>query len=390
MRQASDFIERCRMDDALREADHRKDEFLATLAHELRNPLAPIRNAVQILRLEESPSPELKFTRDVLDRQTQQMSRLLDDLMDVSRIVGNRIDLRTERVDLASVLQAAVETSRPVIDGPGHAFSFMLPFERVHVDADATRLTQVFANLLNNAATYSEPKGRITLSARRDGNEVVVSVRDQGIGIPKEMLPRIFDLFTQVDRSLERSHAGLGIGLTLVKRLVELHGGHITAHSEGAGKGAEFIVRLPVSSAPMTQEFRGTSAMEGTDASVPRRVLVVDDNSDAATSLEVMLRMLGHETRTAFDGLVGLEVAAEFLPEVVFLDIGMAKMNGYEVARRLREQPWGKHIVLIAVTGWGQAEDRRRTTEAGFDHHVVKPADPLVLASLLGSLTRKA
>ena len=390
MRQAADFIERCRMDEALREADRRKDEFLATLAHELRNPLAPIRNAVQILRLEESPSPELKYTREVLDRQTQQMSRLLDDLMDVSRIVRNRIDLHTERVDVASVLQAAVETSRPVIDGPGHAFSFILPLERIHVDADATRLTQVFANLLNNAATYSEPKGRISLSAQRDGNEVVIAVRDHGMGIPKEMLPRIFDLFTQVDRSLGRSHSGLGIGLTLVKRLVELHGGHVTAHSEGAGTGAEFIVRLPVSSGPMTPGSRAMSTSEGTEESVPRRVLVVDDNRDAATSLELMLRMLGHETRAAFDGSTGLEVAAEFRPDVVFLDIGMAKMNGYEVARRLREQPWGNQIVLIAVTGWGQAEDKRRTAEAGFDHHVVKPADPHVLTSLLASLARKA
>jgi len=388
IRMAADFIERCRIDETLREADRRKDEFLATLAHELRNPLAPIRNAVHILHLEGSLSSELKLARDVIDRQTRQMSRLLDDLMDVSRIVRDRIDLRKERVDLGRVLQEAVEISRPLIDGRGHAFSLVQPPEPVHVEADATRLAQVFSNLLNNAATYSEPKGRIVVAVERHGDEVVIFVRDHGMGIPKEMLSRIFDLFTQVDRSFERSHAGLGIGLTLVKRLVELHGGRITAHSDGAGTGAEFMVRLPVSSAPMMPRSHGTGDTGIADASARCRVLVVDDNSDAATSLSLMLGMMGHETRTAFDGFDGLEVAAEFRPDVIFLDIGMAKMNGYEMARRLRAQPWGKHVVLIAVTGWGQAEDKRRSAEAGFDHHVVKPADPLALAKLLGSLAR--
>jgi PAS domain S-box-containing protein len=388
-RQAAGFVERCRSDEALLQADRQKDEFLATLAHELRNPLAPIRNAVQLMRLKRDPSPELQWAGDVIDRQMQHMVRLIDDLMDVSRITRNRIELRKLRTDLAGVLRAAVEAGRPLIDGLGHELTLVLPDEPLYVDADPTRLAQVFSNLLNNAAKYSAPRGRIFLTARAEGNAAVVSVRDEGVGIPGEMLSKIFDLFTQVDRSLERSHGGLGIGLTLVKRLVEMHGGSVVARSDGPGKGSEFVVRLPIPLATAATGSRPTSDIAAVHAPTPHCILIVDDNNDAATSLAVMLRTLGYETRTACDGVAALEVAAAHPPDVVLLDIGMPKMSGYEVARRIREKPWGQRVVLIAVTGWGQVEHHRLTTEAGFDHHLVKPADPAALASLLASLPAK-
>jgi len=386
VRQAADFIERCRTDEALRRADRQKDEFLATLAHELRNPLAPVRNAIQILRLKGPLSPDVQWARDVIDRQMQQMTRLIDDLMDLSRITRNRIELRKERVDLARVLHGAVETSRPLVDASGHELSVVLPPEPVYVDADPARLAQVFANLLNNAAKYSEPNGRIALTVDRQGSDIAVSVRDGGIGIPEEMLPRIFDPFSQVNQSLERCQGGLGIGLTLVKRLVEMHGGSVAAHSAGTGKGSEFVVRLPIPIALAAPGSPATPDEPVAEAPARWRLLVIDDNNDAATSLGMMLSTLGYETRTAYDGLAGLEAAAEFRPDVVLLDIGMPMMNGYDVARRIREQPWGKEIVLIAVTGWGQTEHRQRTSEAGFDHHLVKPVDPAALAKLIASL----
>ena len=378
------------LEDALRQADHRKDEFLATLAHELRNPLAPIRNAVEILRLKGPPSLELQWAREVIDRQVQQMTRLIDDLMDVSRITRNKIELRKELVELGAILQSAVETSRPLIDASGHSITVSLPQQPIHLNADATRMAQVFSNLLNNAAKYSEKPGRIELSVEREEDEVAVRVRDHGIGIPRAMLARIFDLFTQVDRSLERAHGGLGIGLTLVKRLVEMHGGSVTAQSEGAGKGSVFIVRLPVPAALPTSNDEPIPDDAPLDAPQAHRILIVDDNDDAATSLSVMLTMFGYDTRTAADGLAGLEAAMEFQPEAILLDIGIPKLNGYDVARRVREQSWGKEIVLIAVTGWGQAEDLQRTIEAGFDHHLVKPVDPTDLTRLLSSLTAES
>ena len=389
VRQAADFIERCRTDESLQAADKRKDEFLATLAHELRNPLAPVRNAIQILQLRGPETKELQWARDVIDRQMQQMSRLIDDLMDVSRITRGRLDLRKERVELARVLQGAVETSRPLIDGSGHELTVALPAEPIYLNADITRLAQVFSNLLNNAAKYSERGGQIVLAAERQGSDVAVSVRDTGIGISREMLPRIFDMFTQVDRSLERTRGGLGIGLTLVKRLVEMHGGSVEARSDGPGKGSEFLVRLPIPVLNVPPRSRPPDGDEPAVASARSRILVADDNKDAATTLSVMLGILGYETRVAHDGSAALEAAAEFLPDVALLDIGMPKMNGYDVARGLREQPWGKDVVLIAVTGWGQAEDKQRTLEAGFDHHWVKPVDPTALASLLALVTRE-
>ena len=382
----TDVTELRELEDALLEADHRKDEFLATLAHELRNPLAPVRNAVQILRLKGPPSLEVQWAREVIDRQVQQMTRLIDDLMDVSRITRDKIELRKENVELGAILQSAVETSRPLIDASGHAMVVSLPTQPIYLNADSTRMAQVFSNLLNNAAKYSEKSGRIDLSVKSDGDEVVVFIRDQGIGIPPEMLPRIFDLFTQVDRSLERAHGGLGIGLTLVRRLIEMHGGTITAQSDGSGRGSTFIVRLPIAAALPTPELP-PPAHTPVDASRTHRILIVDDNDDAATSLSVMLTILGYETRTAADGVSGWEAAQEFRPQTILLDIGIPKMNGYDVARHIREQPWGEKIVLIAVTGWGQAEDIQRTLEAGFDHHLVKPVDPADLTTLLSSVT---
>jgi signal transduction histidine kinase/ActR/RegA family two-component response regulator len=385
-----DVDERKRNEDALKQADRQKDEFLATLAHELRNPLAPVRNATQILRIKGPFTPEIEWARDVIDRQMQHMTRLVDDLMDVSRITRNRVELRRERVALARILHGAVETSRPLIDAMGHALTVNLPADPIELEADVTRLAQVFSNLLNNAAKFTERGGRIVVTAERQGSDVVVTVSDNGIGLPNDMLTSIFDLFTQVDRSLERSRAGLGIGLTMVKRLVEMHGGSVTASSEGLGRGSTFVVRLPVPIALAT--WTAESASEGPlhAESAGRRVLVVDDNDDAATSLSLLLGSLGYETRTAGDGEAALRVAEDFRPDAMLLDIGLPRLNGYDVARALRARPWGKDVTLIAVTGWGQAEDRQRTMAAGFDEHMVKPVDPDVLLRRLRSLPRSA
>ncbi|HZN02899.1 MAG TPA: ATP-binding protein, partial [Candidatus Polarisedimenticolia bacterium] len=387
---ARDITARVKAEEALREADRRKDEFLATLAHELRNPLAPVRNAVEVLRLKGSPTPEVQWAREVIDRQMRQMSRIIDDLLDVSRITRDVLELRRERVDLATVLNAAIETSQGLIETSGHELDVHLPAHPVFLHADVTRLAQVFSNLLSNAAKFSERGSRITILAERRGDEVVVAVRDTGIGIPGEMQPRIFDIFMQVDRSLERSQGGLGIGLTLVKRLVEMHGGSVEVRSEGRGTGSEFIVRLPIALADAAAAS-GPALRPRTARSAPARgrVLVADDNRDAAASLSTMLDILGYETRTASDGAEALQAAKEFRPEVALLDIGMPKANGYDVARRIRQQDWGKDVVLMAITGWGQIEDRQRTFEAGFDHHLVKPVDPDLLASLLASLHAK-
>jgi len=386
IRQAADFIERCRADEALEEADRRKDEFLATLAHELRNPLAPIRNAVHILQLRGPASTELVWASDVIDRQVQHMARMIDDLMDVSRITRSELKLRRERVELAAVLHDAVETTRSMLEDAHHKLTVSIPPETLYLDADATRLAQVFSNLLNNAAKYSDPGSRIALIAERQESDILVSVRDEGVGIPGDMLHRIFDMFSQVESSLERTRGGLGIGLTLVKRLVELHGGRVEALSDGAGKGSQFTVRLPVEVAAPERPAPPVAV----DAAGPpsrRRILIVDDNGDAAESLGMMLDVLGYETRTAGDGVEGLRAAADFRPDVTLLDIGMPGLNGYEVARRIRLQQWGQDMALIALTGWSQPEDKRRTLEAGFDLHLVKPVDPGELGRLIAELT---
>ena len=383
---ARDITSRKEMEAALKEADRRKDVFLATLAHELRNPLAPIRNALQILMAKGPPDPELQWARGVIDRQVQQMARLLEDLLDVSRISRNKLELRKERVDLTAVVEAALETSRPVIEAGGHEFSVTLPPEPIHLEADPVRLAQVFANLLNNAAKYTEEGGRIWLAAERQGSEVTVSVKDNGIGIMAEMLPRIFEIFTQSNRALVRSQGGLGIGLSLVKGLVELHGGSIEARSDGPGQGSEFVVRLPVAGEKLVQEPARPGEDEQPKPVTRRRILVADDNRDSADSLAMLLKIKGYEVGTAYDGEQAVEAAEALRPDVVLLDIGMPNLNGYDACRRIREQPWGQGMFLIALTGWGQEEDRRRTEEAGFDQHIVKPVDPAVLMKLLASL----
>ena len=366
-----------RLNAELSEADRRKDEFLAVLAHELRNPLAPIRNAVHYLGLKASPDPALRNARDIIDRQVRHLVRLVDDLLDISRISSGKIGLQKERVSLALIVTNAVESSRPSIESENHQLTVTLPAEPVYLEADLTRLAQVLQNLLNNAAKYTPPGGRIELHAGYDGHSVAIRVVDSGIGIPREMLPRVFDMFTQVDRSIERSSGGLGIGLTLVQRLVELHGGTVEARSEGQDKGSEFIVRLPASVGSSADAAPANSS----DAKSVRRVraLIVDDNIDSADTLTEMLRASGHDVDTAYDGAAALDAVEAHQPDVVLLDIGLPKVNGYDVGRKIRQSDPQRRIVLVAVTGWGQDEDRRRSQQAGFDHHLVKPVDPASL-----------
>ena len=386
---ARDITSRKEIEAALKEADRRKDEFLATLAHELRNPLAPIRNALRILMAKGPPDPELQWARGVIDRQVQVMARLLEDLLDVSRISQNKLELRKERVELAAVVEAALETSRPLIEAGGHEFTVTLPPEPIHLEADPLRLAQVFANLLNNAAKYTEDGGRIRLSAERQGSDVIVSVKDNGIGIMAEMLPRIFEIFAQSNRALVRSQGGLGIGLSLVKGLVELHGGSIEARSDGPGQGSEFVVRLPIAGEKLGQEQARPGEDERPEPVTKCRILIVDDNQDSADSLAMFLKIKGYEVGTAYDGEQAVEAAEALRPDVVLLDIGMPNLDGYDACRRIRQQPWGQGMFLIALTGWGQEEDRRRTEEAGFNQHMVKPVDPAVLMKLLASLSAK-
>jgi PAS domain S-box-containing protein len=370
----------------LKESDRSKDEFLAMLAHELRNPLAPIQNAVEVLRLRGKAVPELPWATEVIDRQARQMTRLVDDLLDVSRITRGKIELRKERIELAMVVNSALEASRPLVEKRGHELTVTVPHEPIYFEADPTRLAQVLSNLLNNAARYTDQGGRIWLTAEQQGAQVSIRVTDTGIGIPTEMLSRIFEMFVQVDRSLERSQSGLGIGLTLVQRLVAMHGGTVEAHSAGLGKGSEIVLRLPIA---VEAEVRvGREEGEGHKALAPfkGRVLVVDDNQDAVDGLEILLRMMGNQVYTAHDGVEGVRAAAEFRPDVVLLDIGLPKLNGYDAARRIREHPGGSEMVLIALTGWGQEEDRRRSKEAGFDHHLTKPVDFDALQELLAGL----
>ena len=379
-----DISERKRTEDVLKETDRTKNEFLATLAHELRNPLAPISNAVQILRREDLPSPESQWAVGVIGRQVQQLTRLVDDLLDFSRITTNRLELCTARIELTEVLRTATETSRPLIEAREQEFILSVQSRPIFLNADLTRLAQVIANLLNNASKFTPKRGHIRLIAEQHGREAVLTVQDTGIGIPPEMLPRIFDMFTHVDCSLGHSPEGLGIGLSLTKRLVEMHAGTLEAHSAGSNKGSTFVIRLPVVAEVTDQE---PQKQAGEDAqSLPtskRRILVVDDNKVSAKSLGMLLRMVGHEVNIANDGLEAVEAAAMFHPEVVVLDIGMPKLNGYEAARRIRAQQGGESIVLIALTGWGQEEDHRRSQAAGFNHHLTKPVELDALQTLL-------
>ena len=375
-----DITDRKRAEVALAEASERKDEFLAMLAHELRNPLAPILNAIHLHRQERVVSPGQQAATSMIDRQVRHLTRLVDDLLDVSRITKGKIHLRKQRVELSTVVHQAVETARPLIDSRKHEITVSLPPEAVWLEADPARLEQVLGNLLNNAAKYTEPCGHIWLTAEREGPEVILRVKDTGIGILPEMLPRIFDLFVQADRSLDRAQGGLGIGLTLVKRLVQLHEGKIEAHSPGVGKGSEFVVRMLAVSevTPINTECVPECPAE---SGRPLRVLIVEDNPDTAESLAMLLRLYGHEVKTANAGPAGLQATLSQNPDVVLLDIGLPGIDGYEVARRIREKT--DKPLLIAMTGYGQNEDRERSKEAGFKYHLVKPVDPAKLQNLL-------
>jgi signal transduction histidine kinase len=369
--------------EAMRDADRRKDEFLATLAHELRNPLAPIRNALEILRLAGDDPQRARTAREMMERQLAQMVRLVDDLLDVSRITTGKLAVRKAVIELQGVVRDSIETVRPFIEARRHALEIDFDEEPILVDGDRTRLGQVFANLLNNAAKYTHPGGRIELTVRREGRDAVVRVKDNGIGLAPESTAAIFDMFVQVDRSLERSQAGLGVGLTLARRLVELHDGELSVASGGTGQGSEFTVRVPVSTGTPGAAAGEADAVAARPST--RRVLLADDNVDFATSLGQLLQAHGHDVRVVHDGAEALEVASRFEPDIAFLDIGMPKIHGYELARRLRAQPSTARCVLVAVTGWGQEDDRRRAREAGFDRHLVKPVDPTQIESIVES-----
>jgi signal transduction histidine kinase len=389
-------IERGRIEEELRrrveqlaEMDRRKDEFLATLAHELRNPLAPIRNSLNILRMSDDNGPAVERVHEMMERQVSHMVRLVDDLMEVSRITRGRIELRREHVELADIVRSAVETSRPLIDAARHQLVVTLAPEPLILDADAVRLSQVIANLLNNAAKYTEEGGHIWLTARREDDEVVISVRDTGLGIPPEMLPRVFDMFAQVNRTLKRSQGGLGIGLTLVRTLVEMHGGRVELRSDGPGHGSEFIVGLKLAAqAQAGPEQRRTPGQQPAELH-QQRVLVVDDNHDAADSLGMLVKFLGADAYVVYDGPSALKALPVYRPAIVFLDIGMPGMDGHEVARCLRQRPEFQEVILVALTGWGQEEDRRRSKVAGFDHHLVKPANAEAIQALLAAVPMK-
>lgn len=365
----------------LLEADRRKDEFLALLAHELRNPLAPVRNAASIMRMKSSHDPELVWCHDVIERQARQLTRLVDDLLDVSRITRGKIRLRMELVDLRTVLTDAIETSRPLIDSMGHELNVVMPSTPLMLRGDATRLTQVVANLLNNAAKYQHEHGHIDVRIARDGEDAVILVKDRGIGISPKSMPRIFDLFTQGERAPDRAQGGLGIGLSLVKQMVELHGGIVRAESAGVGHGSEFIVRIPILNESMTPQSNG-GAERPPAAESPRRILVVDDSVDAAESMAMLLRLRGHDVIVAHNGQDALQLAEEKPPAVVLLDIGLPGMDGYEVCRRFRAA--GRtDLRIIAMTGYGLEQDRQRAKEAGFDVHTVKPVAFADLVKLL-------
>jgi len=385
---AIDITDLKRVEAALKEADRRKDEFLAMLAHELRNPLAPISNALNVLKLPGTNVAIATRAREMMERQVEYMVRLVDDLLDVSRIMRGKIDLRRQPIELATVVARAVETAQPVIDAGGHQLTVSLPSEPLWLNGDLVRLAQVVGNLLNNASKYTERGGKITVTGQRVDDQSVLSVRDTGIGIAPDMLPRIFDMFVQAERRTQDARGGLGIGLTLVRRIVELHGGSVVARSSGPGKGSEFSIQLPLLPMPVSADGQSKSAepRHATEAET-RRILIVDDNADAADSLAIMLRLKGHEVEVARDGPAALARATARPPDVALLDIGMPVMDGNELARRFRQNPDLKHVRLGAVTGWGQDDDRRRTSEAGFDFHLVKPVDVASLEKELNART---
>ncbi|MDQ6620698.1 MAG: ATP-binding protein [Pseudomonadota bacterium] len=380
-----DITDRKRFEAALHEADRSKNDFLATLAHELRNPLAPVRSALQILRMSGVHTPEAKAALDIADRQMLQMVRLVEDLLDVSRITRNKLQLQRAIVPLQDVVQLGVESSKPAIDSGGQVFRVDVPLVPVYVDVDSARMAQVLSNLLHNAAKFTPAGGCITLGASLEGEEAVISVRDTGIGLSEQSIPTIFEMFAQAAVVANQVRGGLGIGLSLAKRLVEMHGGSVAATSRGPGEGSEFIVRLPTAAAPAAARPEEATAPQNQVQAL--RLLVVDDNRDAADTLCVLLQMLGHEARVAYDGESALDEAQDYRPDMVLLDIGMPKADGYVVARRIRKQPWGKGTVLVATTGWGQSSDKEQARQAGFNHHLVKPIDLDALNRILSQVT---
>lgn len=378
-------------DAALRDADRRKDEFLATLAHELRNPLSLMRNIVTLQQTPGAPESDPQWGRDIIDRQVNYLTRLTDDLFDVSRITREKLELQKERVNLSEILKAAVESCRPSIDQRQHQLTVSMPHDEIYLVADRVRLTQVFMNLLNNAAKYTPDPGHIWLNVESAGDTIEVRIRDTGVGIAPENLTHLFELFYQVDHSYTRSEGGLGLGLTLVHRLIVLHGGKVEARSAGVNRGSEFIVQLPMAQQQLKSADRQATDDNGESPIVRcRRILVADDFPQSAETLARLLRHDGSEVRVAQDGAEAFETAAEFRPDVVVLDIAMPKLNGYEAARKIRAQPWGKHMVLIALTGWGQQQDRRRTQDAGFDAHLTKPVNFGAIMDLLAKLPATA
>jgi len=379
-----DITDRKHDEQTLQEADRRKNDFLATLAHELRNPLAPIRNAVELLRMKGPLPVDKRGPTEVIDRQARALTRLVDDLLDISRITQNRLELRREPASLSAIVEAAVEASRPLIDAGGHSLEVKLPEEPIVLLADVTRVAQVISNLLNNAARYSDKRGHIHIEVRRDLMEAVVTIVDEGIGIPAAMLGRVFEMFVQVDRAHERGRGGLGVGLALAKQLIEMHGGRISAHSGGPGLGSTFEIRIPIAA-----EVEASVRAIGVKDDLPTsrfRLLVVDDNRDSVDSLSALLRLMGNDVHMAFDGVEAVHVAHTLRPDVVLLDVGLPLRSGYDAAKLIRGEPWGRNMVLIALTGWGQEQDRKKSREAGFDHHLVKPVDPKVLMTLVSEL----
>jgi CheY-like chemotaxis protein/two-component sensor histidine kinase len=368
---------------ALRDADRRKDEFLAMLAHELRNPLAPIRTAAELITRRAGGDETIQRGAEIVRRQSAQLSRLVDDLLDVSRISRGHVELKCEILSLSQIIEHAVETVMPLARAKHQEISWDPAIGPVHVNGDHARLVQVFANILTNAAKYTEPGGRIGIRVDASDELVQVHISDNGTGIAPEFMPHLFEMFAQADRTLDRSQGGLGIGLPVVKRLVDMHGGKIAARSEGLGRGSVFTISLPRAEGPRT-----TAVPVASDAGPARRILIVDDNADAGTSLGALLQLDGHETQTAFSSLDALQLAQSFSPDIVLLDIGLPEMDGYEVARRLRQFPHGQRINIIALTGYGQEEDRKRAQDAGFDAHLVKPLDFTALGKLLAESQR--
>ncbi len=387
---ASDITDLKRMEEVSRDAERRKDDFLATLSHELRNPLAPLRTGVAVIRRATDPETVVEQC-SIMERQLQQLTRLVDDLLDVAELTRRGLPLEKSRIEVSTIVRTALDQSRALVEDAGHVLSVTLPDRPIVLEADPVRIVQILTNLLSNAVKYTPRGGRIHLVAERDGSEVRLSVKDSGLGIPSDKLSTIFEMFGQLDRSLETGYKGLGIGLALVKALVSTHGGRITVASDGLGKGSEFSVWLPI--AAPAEAVQPSATREGELDRRPVascRVLLVDDNRDVAISISRFVRQLGHEVRIAFDGAEAVQIADDFRPDLVLMDIGMPKLNGYDVARTLRAKPWGMQVTLVAMTGWGREHDKRRSFESGFDHHMVKPVEPLALEAVIDSSARSA